>query len=120
MEEKNKLALPISHFFLPLGMTMNMPGTAMYFPMITIFVAQIHGMSITFAKLIPLWSVKKLIKKLLNILLFSMYSVLQAMALPATPSGGSALAAFLTTCAIFGIENPLEVLAYTVTIDWLM
>ena len=58
MEEKNKLAQPISHFFLPLGMTMHMPGAAMYYPMVALFVAQMQGMGITFAKVIPLWSVK--------------------------------------------------------------
>ncbi len=49
-----------------------------------------------------------------------MYSVIQAMAFPATPSGGSNVVHFVATCAIIGIENPLEVIAYTMTVDWFM
>ena len=54
MEEKNKLALPVSRFFLPLGMTMHMPGPATYYPMVALFVAQTHGITPTIPMLISL------------------------------------------------------------------
>ena len=42
------------------------------------------------------------------------------MAFPAAPAGGSNIVQFVTTCAIVGVDNPLGVLAYTMTVDWLM
>ncbi len=55
MEEKNKLPEPVSKFVLPLGMTLHMNGTAMYFPMAALFVAQMHGMNINFQLIATLW-----------------------------------------------------------------
>ncbi|XP_054167654.1 excitatory amino acid transporter 5-like isoform X2 [Oppia nitens] len=44
---KNQLAKPVGQFVLPLGMTIHMPGSAMYYPMVTLFVAQMHGLETT-------------------------------------------------------------------------
>jgi len=55
MEENNKLAEPVSRFVLPLGMNINMNGSAMYYPMVTLFVAQMHGLNVSFQLLITLW-----------------------------------------------------------------
>ncbi|CAG2118410.1 unnamed protein product, partial [Medioppia subpectinata] len=54
MEEKNKLSQTVSQFVLPLAMTMHMPGAATYYPMVSLFVAQMHGMTITFQMTISL------------------------------------------------------------------
>lgn len=54
MEEDCKLALPISRFVLPLGMTIHMPGATMYYAMIALFVAQMQGLSITLTMLFTL------------------------------------------------------------------
>ncbi|CAG2103087.1 unnamed protein product [Medioppia subpectinata] len=51
MEGKNKLSKVVSQFVLPLGMTLNMNGSAMYYPMATLFVVQMHGLPITFQML---------------------------------------------------------------------
>jgi solute carrier family 1 (high affinity glutamate transporter) protein 2 len=54
MEENNRLPEPVSKFVLPLGMTIHMNGSAMYYPMVTLFVAQMHGLSISFQLIITL------------------------------------------------------------------
>ncbi len=38
-----------------LGMTVHMNGFAMYYPMVTLFVAQMHGLEIGFPQIIILW-----------------------------------------------------------------
>ncbi len=43
-----------------------------------------------------------------------------SMAMPGAPSGGSSVVNFIAFCALIGIDNPLDVLAYTMTIDWLL
>ncbi|XP_054167837.1 excitatory amino acid transporter 5-like [Oppia nitens] len=101
---KNQLAKPVGQFVLPLGMTIHMPGPAMYYPMVTLFVAQMHGLQITWHMFITVF----------------IFAVIMSMAFPAAPSGGSSIVNFIAFCAIIGIDNPLDVLAYTISIDWLM
>jgi hypothetical protein len=43
-----------------------------------------------------------------------------SIAVPAVPSGGGAIVTFMAFSAVIGIDNPLDVLAYTMTVDWLM
>jgi hypothetical protein len=43
-----------------------------------------------------------------------------SMAFPGAPSGGSSIVHFIAFCALIGIDNPLDVLAYTMTIDWFL
>lgn len=40
--------------------------------------------------------------------------------MPGIPSGGSSFVKLMAFCAVIGIENPLDILSYTLTIDWLM
>ena len=42
------------------------------------------------------------------------------MSLPAAPAAGSNVVFFVATCAVIGIDNPMEILAYIMTIDWIM
>ncbi len=42
------------------------------------------------------------------------------MAFPAAPLGGSAIVNFLAFCSFIGIDNPLDILAYIMAIDWLL
>ncbi|CAG2114375.1 unnamed protein product [Medioppia subpectinata] len=86
MEGKNKLSKIVSQFVLPLGMTLNMNGSALYYPMTTLFVAQMHGFPITFQMMITLW----------------IFSVIMTMSFPGSPSGGSTVVNFIAFCAIVG------------------
>ena len=55
MEEKYHLNKTVVQFVLPLGMAINMNGTAMYYPMVALLVAQMQGMEVTMQMLITLW-----------------------------------------------------------------
>lgn len=55
MEGKGKLAKPIAQTVLPLGMTIHMNGTALYYPMVALFVAQIKHIPIDPFMLVVLW-----------------------------------------------------------------
>lgn len=50
--EKMKVSRKIAEFVLPLGATINMDGTALYQAVATIFLAQVYGIELTFAKLL--------------------------------------------------------------------
>lgn len=54
METKGGLSKIISKMVLPLGMTINMNGSAMYYPMVAVFVSQIKQVSQNFLSLIIL------------------------------------------------------------------
>ena len=55
MEDKARLAKPVAQTVLPLGMTIHMNGTALYYPMVALFVAQIKQISIDPFMMIVLW-----------------------------------------------------------------
>lgn len=55
MEENNKLPESVTRFVLPLGMTIHMNGFALYYPMVALFVSQMHGINISYQLLIILW-----------------------------------------------------------------
>lgn len=55
MESKQKLNRIISGLVLPLGMTVHMNGTAMYYPMVAVFVAQIKQVHYDIVSLLILW-----------------------------------------------------------------
>ncbi|CAG2175872.1 unnamed protein product, partial [Oppiella nova] len=48
------------------------------------------------------------------------FSLIMSMAFPGAPSGGSSIVNFIAFCSVIGIDNPLDILAYTMTMDWLM
>ena len=41
------------------------------------------------------------------------------MSLPGAPAAGSNLVFFVSTCSVIGLDNPMDVLAYTMAIDWI-
>jgi hypothetical protein len=44
-----------------------------------------------------------------------------SMAFTGAPlGGGSAIVNFLAFCSFIGIDNPLDILAYVMAIDWLL
>jgi hypothetical protein len=45
---------------------------------------------------------------------------MMSLAMPGIPSGGSSIVTFIAHCTVVGINNPLDVLVYIMTIDWLM
>jgi hypothetical protein len=50
VEENNNISQEITRFVLPLGATVNMDGTAIYYPIAVIFVANIQGMYLSFGE----------------------------------------------------------------------
>lgn len=55
MEDDYGLSLIISKMVLPLGMTLNMNGSAMYYPMVGVFISQIKQVPQNFLSLTVLW-----------------------------------------------------------------
>lgn len=45
----------VTRFVIPLGATINMDGTALYEAVAVIFIAQLKGISITFAQTVAIW-----------------------------------------------------------------
>ena len=50
--ETNKVDRRVSMFVLPIGATCNMDGTAIYFSVVVIFIANLEGVSLTFGELV--------------------------------------------------------------------
>ncbi len=50
VSDNSKVSEKISSFVLPIGATVNMDGTALYECVATIFIAQIHGIGLTFGE----------------------------------------------------------------------
>lgn len=50
-----RLSKPIAHSVLPLGVTIHMNGSALYYPMVALFVAQFKGLEMDFFMLVVLW-----------------------------------------------------------------
>ncbi|CAG2166403.1 unnamed protein product [Oppiella nova] len=104
MEKNVKLPESITRFVLPLGMNVHMNGFALYYPMVILFVAQMHGMDVG----------------LQHMFILTIMTLVMSVAIPAISSGGAVIVTFVAFCASIGIENPLDVLAYTTTADWIM
>ena len=103
-EEANKIHKSITRFVLPLGMTLHMNGAALYFSMVTLFVAQMQGMTIGFQQLATI----------------CISCVLMSMAFAGAPSQGGSIVHFMAACAMIGVPNPIEILVYIMTIDIFM
>ena len=99
-EEANKIHKSITRFVIPVGMTLHMNGTAMYFSMVILFVAQMQGTTIGFQQLATI----------------CISGVVMSMAFPGTPHGGT-IPSFLAICAVIGVPNPFEVLIYVMIVD---
>lgn len=55
MENKVGLLKRVARTVLPLGMTLNMNGTSMYYPMVTMFVVQVKQMPVDYFSSFFLW-----------------------------------------------------------------
>ncbi|CAG2108679.1 unnamed protein product [Medioppia subpectinata] len=99
MVDKYHLHPSVAQFVLPLGMNINMNGSAMYYPAVALFVAQMHNHTVT---------------------LQIIFTLIMSMAIPSAPASGGSLVNFISYCAVIGIDYPLDILAYTMTMDWLM
>ena len=42
------------------------------------------------------------------------------MAAPGAPASGANIVYYITTCSLIGIDNPMDVLPYTMSLDWIM
>ncbi|XP_023241120.1 neutral amino acid transporter A-like [Centruroides sculpturatus] len=101
MEEDNKLNRNISRFILPLGMVVNMQGVCIDLTIVTIFLAQIEGVSVN--------GVSSLVLCLTVVLL--------AIASPAMPATGSPV--FILTClAVVNVESTSD-LSLILSIFWI-
>ena len=103
-EEANKINKIVTRFVLPLGMTLHMNGSAMYYSMVTLFIGQMQGMDIGFQQTAAI----------------SLSCVLMSMALPGAPSSGGTIVNFMAACAVIGVPNPFEILPYIMAVEWLM
>ncbi|PSC69711.1 dicarboxylate amino acid cation sodium transporter [Micractinium conductrix] len=89
-------------FFLPLGTTVNMNGTALYEATTAIFIAQAHGVSLNAAQLVVV----------------ALTASLAAVGAPAIPSAG--LVTMLIVLQAVGLEQYAGDLAVILAIDWLL
>ena len=55
LEENCGVDVRVTRFMLPIGATINMDGTALYEAVAAIFIAQINGISLDFAKIVVIW-----------------------------------------------------------------
>ncbi|CAG2113613.1 unnamed protein product [Medioppia subpectinata] len=104
MEDNVKLPERVTRFVLPLGVNVHMNGMAMYYPMVVLFVAQMHLVDIGVQHMI--------------VLIFM--TLVMSVAIPAIGSGGAVIIIFASFCAALGIENPLDVLVYVSVGDLLV
>ena len=54
-EEVNKVDKRITRFMLPIGINMNMDGTALYEISAAVFIAQLNFINLNWSQLITLW-----------------------------------------------------------------
>ncbi|KAL4443245.1 hypothetical protein ABPG75_010982 [Micractinium tetrahymenae] len=93
---------PTVNFFLPLGTTVNMNGTALYEAVTAIFIAQAHGVHLNVAEL----------------LVVALTASLAAVGAPAIPSAG--LVTMLIVLQAVSLEQYASDLAVILAIDWLL
>ena len=103
-EEVNKIDKSVTRFVLPLGMTLHMNGSAMFYSMAALFMGQMQGMEIGLQQIAAL----------------CLSGVLLSMAFPALPLHGGSVVNFMAACAIINVPNPFEILSYIMTMEWLM
>ncbi|CAG2165049.1 unnamed protein product [Oppiella nova] len=104
MENNVKLPKSVTRFVLPLGMNVHMNGFALYYPMMILFVAQMHGVEIGMQHMVML----------------TIMTLIMTIAIPAISSGGAVWVTFVAFCTSIGIDNPMDALAYIMTVDWIM
>ncbi|KAF7493932.1 Excitatory amino acid transporter 1 [Sarcoptes scabiei] len=104
MEDDYGLSLIISKMVLPLGMTLNMNGSAMYYPMVGVFISQI----------------KQVPQNFLSLTVLCVFALVMSMGFPGVPAGGTTLITHLAFASILGIDNPQDMIIMVLTLDWIM
>ena len=56
----------------------------------------------------------------LKFILYSIMTLIMTIAIPAISSGGAVWVTFVAFCTSIGIDNPMDALAYIMTVDWIM
>ena len=100
VESGNKISNRTSSFVLPLGATINMDGTALYEAVAAIFIAQVYGEELGFAKQ----------------LVIVLTATLAAIGAAGIPQAG------LVTMVIVlrAVDLPIEGVSLILTVDWLL
>ena len=55
LDEKARVDTRISRFVVPLGITINMDGTALFVTIASVFIAQLNGASLTLVDYLTVW-----------------------------------------------------------------
>jgi Na+/H+-dicarboxylate symporter len=109
VEEDLKVSGDVSSFVLPLGVTINMDGTACYQAIAIMFIAQVLGIDLTFSQIITI--------------LFM--TILSSIGTPGIPGGTYVILAMVLTSVgipaeglalIIGIDRPLDMLRTAVNV----
>ncbi|KAH9490476.1 hypothetical protein DERF_016676 [Dermatophagoides farinae] len=103
MENHLKLPKIISKMVLPLGMTIHMNGSSMYYPMVAVFISQ----------------VKQVPQNFLTLSILCVFSLVMSMGFPGVPAGGTTLVSHLAFASVLGIDNPQEIIILVLTFDWI-
>nr|XP_027205700.1 excitatory amino acid transporter 1-like isoform X2 [Dermatophagoides pteronyssinus] len=104
MENHLKLPKIISKMVLPLGMTIHMNGSSMYYPMVAVFISQ----------------VKQVPQNFLTLSILCIFSLVMSMGFPGVPAGGTTLVSHLAFASVLGIDNPQEIIVLVLTFDWIL
>jgi Na+/H+-dicarboxylate symporter len=110
-DSRNKLKVPnkVASFVLPLGITINMDGTALFQSVAAVFIAQIYGVPLSITSL--------------GIIIF--IAIMSSVAAAAVPSAGIITLAMILsaigvplegTAIIFGIDRLLDMFRTTVNL----
>lgn len=128
LETKNGVDPRVSRFVLPIGATINMDGTALYEAIAAIFIAQIHGVSLTVGKIIGIRYDNSQALTLLSIFYLSSdtsYYVNFECSITATAASigaaGIPQAGLVTMAMVLNsVGLPVEYVAYIIPVDWLL
>jgi len=55
LDEKVKVDSRVSHFVVPIGVTVNMDGTALFITISSIFIAQMNNIELGFGDYVNIW-----------------------------------------------------------------
>ncbi|KAI2806851.1 Excitatory amino acid transporter 1 [Blomia tropicalis] len=103
MEERERLSKRFTTTILPMGVTLNMNGTAMFYPMVAMFVAQMKSFDVGFAQMIVL----------------TLFTIAMSMGFSGSPSTGNSIVNHIAFAAAIGIDNPEDILAFILPFEWI-
>ena len=102
-EDSGRVPLPIARFVIPLGATINMDGSAIYFPCACVWLAVLNGITPTFG----------------NYILLAILSTIGSAGTAPVPSAG--LVMVLTAYnSVFGTSGVPDGFEFVVAIDWFL